>query len=313
MGTRAEVKVGGIVLASLLHLLQGRPGDEEGLLIGEWTTVQQRQKGDHDQADSVTTTHVLEVRAFLPLGAVATFYGPTGAVLPERLAGYLDGSHGPIVGWLRFRRNSVHRVAVRETAVTRALVGSLPGRPPVFALVTVQTSGSRATVNTAVSFHAWGVRGLRNLPLIISNTGAGAQLEYTDFDSLTRSPALDQLPGQDAGHTVWARNARAAAASCDEYFQKSTEHLQRLADEALAEMLLVREQETTNNKLRQRLQQRQQERKHLQQLQGMQQRRHAPPRDAKQKEKEIPTEPLCPAVPVPAEFTEISSNEAAKG
>jgi len=117
MEESSRVSMPGLILAAMLHDMEGQQSDLEGFLFG-FTVRQVVQSQEDARAGVQEGKTLLPVQGFVGTGRPFSFYDDQGRVLPDRLRTYLaDKPSQSLIGWFKFRRNSPLRPSARELEV----------------------------------------------------------------------------------------------------------------------------------------------------------------------------------------------------
>eukprot|EP01006_Ploeotia_vitrea_P029546 TRINITY_DN62069_c0_g1_i1.p2 TRINITY_DN62069_c0_g1~~TRINITY_DN62069_c0_g1_i1.p2 ORF type:complete len:442 (+),score=36.38 TRINITY_DN62069_c0_g1_i1:38-1363(+) len=225
-----QVSISGAILSALLYSFSSTD-DVEGLLLGTQTVLNRSRKGDHDQPTIEWTMDVYEITAYVVLGSVMTFYDTHGKIKPEAIQPHVKkkGSKEKLLGWFRFRRNTMNSLGVRENAVCKSLSDFMEN--PLFGLITQTTSPKRDTHSWNSTFFLHEGHGSpTEIDCTIVNLMTGSQQEYMDYEHLSPSCLSSPISNEMTPQLLSTTNTLVAQTNL--YFQSTLQQLNSLAEEA---------------------------------------------------------------------------------
>lgn len=117
MDESSRISIPGVILAALLHDMEGHSGDLEGFLFGSTTRHVVDNVEDAELGVQEGKTR-LAIQAFVCTGRPFSFYDQLGRVVPDQLRAFCaDRPHHSLIGWFKFRRNTPPRLSARELEV----------------------------------------------------------------------------------------------------------------------------------------------------------------------------------------------------
>lgn len=180
-----EVRISGVMLASIMADLAIAGRDIEGLLYG--TVVQRNTKTIDDSDTSGTTSKTSQyvvknyTKCLIGSDLIPTlFYDGTGVVdkVVINNMSHLPQQGLTLIGWFKARVNTPLRTSARELAVTRSLGANIKSAPPLFALFTLSHPNNIKTFGYRFFI---GDHTTTAVPLV-TNLVSSSQVEYREFD-----------------------------------------------------------------------------------------------------------------------------------
>ncbi|XP_038070741.1 BRISC complex subunit Abraxas 2-like [Patiria miniata] len=175
-----NVNVSGCVWSSLFLDHASSMGDQEGFLFGEI-----RRHTNEDISDSQITRKIeqisINIYSHYACDEPFSFYDRRGRVDQVKLLSMLKDNYKHIIGWYRFRRNTMLDPSMRETTLHRELLNLFHTDTPDLFLLGLFTSGMAWNQATHFFNHqllTLGNRGLTRLGANIINLGDTGHSEY---------------------------------------------------------------------------------------------------------------------------------------
>lgn len=144
-----SISIPGAVFSSLIFHLKNSPSDAEGFLYGSVRTHHVESITD-SQSSGTREEKRLYVESFVCFSERFKFYDHYGRPHVERMNVLLREGVKRVVGWFSYRRNTSHRLSMREKVVHRRLTecfSDITSRDFLFGLVTEQVMDGSTALN----------------------------------------------------------------------------------------------------------------------------------------------------------------------
>eukprot|EP01095_Lingulamoeba_sp_RSL-Kostka_P008721 TRINITY_DN295_c1_g2_i1.p1 TRINITY_DN295_c1_g2~~TRINITY_DN295_c1_g2_i1.p1 ORF type:complete len:297 (-),score=54.87 TRINITY_DN295_c1_g2_i1:60-950(-) len=116
-----EISTAGITLSGLLHEMSIFPGEIEGLLFGNITSRKTNNMSDFGNS-SLQIEYTYYITDFDFIGTTGSFYDPKTGIINKNKLKEVQSNHAhQMLGWFRFRRNTMLKPSLREMSIHKRL------------------------------------------------------------------------------------------------------------------------------------------------------------------------------------------------
>ncbi|XP_063963696.1 BRISC complex subunit abraxas 2-like [Lytechinus pictus] len=177
----AVINISGSVWSSIHFDNSCRDGDQEGFLIGEVTYRETTNISD-SQINRKTEEVDINVTSHCPCREPLSFYDSSGHVDQVKMLAQLRANYKNVIGFYRFRRNTILQPSLREINLYRRLLASLPGdlQPATFILgiFSGNSTPNLATHSFPYQLFTYNYNGFSARKVSLVNLGDTAESEY---------------------------------------------------------------------------------------------------------------------------------------
>ncbi|XP_030841210.1 BRISC complex subunit Abraxas 2 [Strongylocentrotus purpuratus] len=192
----AVVNISGSVWSSIHFDNSCRDGDQEGFLIGEVTYRETTDISD-SQMDRKTEEVDINVTSHCHCREPFSFYDTSGHVDQIKMLALLRSNYKNVIGFYRFRRNTMLQPSLREMALYQRLLASLPGEPQpatfILGIFSGNSTSNLATHSFPYQLFTYSFNGFSARKVSVVNLGDTAESEYK------LSPVQSSLSSDNGG------------------------------------------------------------------------------------------------------------------
>ncbi|XP_040273932.1 BRCA1-A complex subunit Abraxas 1 isoform X1 [Bufo bufo] len=194
-GESTRALMSGFVFGALAFQHVSSGSDTEGFLLGVVKGEAKDNITDSQMSD-VQVVYTIDIQRNIPFYHLCRFYSGVGELNTLALQKLLAGQEKDVIGWYKFRHNSIQTMSFRERILHRNLQTYLSNPELVFLLVTSRsTTETKSTHLMEYTLHKPQDGLFQKVPLTISNLGLSEQQGYSTLFGSCVSAGFNRAVG----------------------------------------------------------------------------------------------------------------------